>query len=75
MWSLQESECHRKLLVLPTQQAESTHGHEDIGLTGSTKNVIEFHFLNHAKAPLVVIRLPELIVVFKSEDRHWCHRD
>jgi hypothetical protein len=39
-------------------------------LTGRTKNVpIECQFtIKHAKAPLIVVRLPELIVVFKSED-------
>ena len=37
-------------------------------LTGGVANVIEFQFLKYAKASLVVIRLPELIVVFKSED-------
>ena len=37
-------------------------------LTRGTKNVTELQFINYAKAPLVVISLPELIVVFKSED-------
>jgi hypothetical protein len=37
-------------------------------LTGRIKNVIDCQFPKYAKAPLVVIRLPELIVVFKSED-------
>ena len=65
MWTLQDSECHRNL-------PPSFHGHEvDMKtsvLTGSTKNVIECQFLKYAKAPLVVIRLPKLIIVFKSED-------
>ena len=37
-------------------------------LTGSIKNVTELKFINYAKAPFVVTSLPELIVVFKSED-------
>ena len=39
-------------------------------LTGHTKNVpIKCQFsIKHAKAPLIFVRLPELIVVFKSED-------
>jgi len=36
-------------------------------LTGSKNAPIKFP--KHAKASLVVVRLPELIVVFKGEDR------
>ena len=61
MWTLQESGCQRKLLVPHKDMKTSI-------LTGSTKNVTELQFINYAKAPLVVISLPELIVVFKSED-------
>ena len=43
-------------------------GMETSMLTGSIKNVTELKFINYAKAPFVVTSLPELIVVFKSED-------
>ena len=61
MWTLQESGCQRKLLV-PHKDTKTSI------LTRGTKNVTELQFINYAKAPLVVISLPELIVVFKSED-------